>query len=307
MSRFNQGLPRAAKLPREMFGPGRVWVMNLGLSVLSALSRGMIRHRGPSGQRIWHFPAKSGGKRPVLLWVHGGGLVIGAPATEIALAKHIRDTLDIHVVTPGYRLAGRAPFPAASDDLVAALEWVCAQPWADAEKIAVGGDSAGGGLAACLAIRARNEDGPRIAFQLLHEPMLDNESGAEAARTPPPEDMRLWSARMNQFGWKEYLRGQAPQAPVPETASAARLADPKGLPPAWIGVGDADLFHDECLAYADTLSAAGIPVQTHVLPGAYHGFMAMEPDAAPSRAYRAEMIRALATGLGLVATSDHGP
>jgi acetyl esterase/lipase len=142
--------------------------------------------------------------------------------------------------------------------------------------VAVGGASAGGGLAACLAQRLRDEGGRQPAAQLLVYPMLDDRTAS--LRELDDAGHLVWHNRSNRAGWSAYLGG-APGAPeIPAYAAAARRDDLRGLPPAWIGVGDLDLFWDEGRAYAERLEAAEVPVELLEIPGAPHGFDVMAPD-----------------------------
>jgi acetyl esterase/lipase len=145
--------------------------------------------------------------------------------------------------------------------------------------VAIGGASAGGGLAAALALRARDEGGAvRPVLQLLVYPMLDD-------RTVKRSDLdgaryRLWSQDSNRFGWTSYLAGADPQIAVP-----ARHEDLAGLPPAWVGVGTRDMFYDEDVAYAERLNAAGVPCHVEIVPGAFHIFDAVLPKAGVSQSF----------------------
>lgn len=301
LTAFALDLRRAARrLPRAVFTPLTFPLVRAMVAVTARLAPrgGAERHRLATGQRLYlHRPATPcADPVPALLWIHGGGLVIGAPELEAELARTIADRLGIVVAAPAYRLAPRHPYPAALDDLDAAFDWLATLPGIDQARLAIGGDSAGGGLAACLAIRRRDGDGPKPCVQLLHQPMLD-----EATRDRPdpgPDATRMWNGATNRFGWGAYLAGIA--GPVPPTASAARLADPAGLAPAWIGCGTADLFHDEAETYATRLAAAGVATRFRSAPGGFHGFATMAPKAETARTYLDDMISALGEGLGLI-------
>lgn len=195
-----------------------------------------------------------------------------------------------------YRLAPEAPFPAALDDCFAALAHLAADPSVDAGRIAVGGASAGGGLAAALALRARDEGGPALAFQLLAYPMIDDRTVLRGDLDPA--NVRAWSPTSNAFGWRSYLGPLATGSDaVPALAAPARVQDLAGLPPAWIGVGTLDVFHDEDLAYAGRLNQAGVPCALTVVPGAFHGFDILVPWAGASRDFVAAQVDALRAAL----------
>ncbi|MAM62641.1 alpha/beta hydrolase [Maritimibacter sp. UBA3975] len=278
-------IQRQAVSPRSL-GPLR-FLMKLG-GWLSG--RGVEKAVSATGQKIWVFRPEAAGPHPAILWIHGGGLIFGHPLIEKPFARDVARELGAVVACPFYRLAPEDPYPAGLEDVYAALQWLAAQPGVDPTRIAVGGDSAGGGLAAALTILARERGGPAIRFQLLHEPMLDEATRRAAA--PDPETLRLWTPEINTWAWDGYL--QDVRGPVPETASPSRIEDPAGLPAAWVGVGTRDLFHAEARDYADRLSAAGVPVTFHDVPGGFHGFAQVRKDAAVSRAYVARMKAALA-------------
>lgn len=221
-----------------------------------------------------------------LLWIHGGGLVIGSPVQDDRFCASTARELGVVVVAVQYRLAPRHGFPAALDDCVAGWEWLQeAAPWlgVDPARVAVGGQSAGGGLAAGLAQRLHDAGGRSAAAQWLFCPMLDDRTADR--RELDAVDHRVWNNRLNAFGWGSYL-GVAPgAADVPDYAVPARRADLAGLPPAWIGVGDIDLFHDEDQEYAGRLRAAGVDTTVEVVPGAPHGFEAWAPGTRIARDY----------------------
>jgi len=217
----------------------------------------------------------------VLLWIHGGGMLIGAPAMDDRFCSETAARLGIRVVSVDYRLAPEHPFPAPLDDCARVFAGLIAR--GDA-RIALGGQSAGAGLAAGLAQRLLDEGGPQPIAQLLDCPMLDDRTAADAARDD--EAHFVWDNRENRLGWRSLL-GQEPGAPsAPAHAVPARRADLVGLPPAWIGVGSIDLFHDEDVAYADRLRAAGADVELLVVPGAPHGLLAVAARSALAERYR---------------------
>lgn len=238
-------------------------------------------HRGPSG---------------ALLWLHGGGLVSGATASANAFCSETAAALGIVVVGVDYRLAPEHPFPAPLDDCTAAFRWLVTHAGefgVAPDRVAVGGSSAGAGLAASLCQRLRDEAGPRPCFQLLRYPMIDD-------RTARGRGLRrhvVWSARSNRFGWTSYLGRPPRAADAPPYAAAARTEDLTGLPPAWIGVGDADLFYEEDRTYADRLATAGVAVELHVVPGMYHGADGAAADIASMRDFRCRERAALAAAL----------
>lgn len=211
-----------------------------------------------------HRPA-----RPVadaaLLWIHGGGYVLGTAQMDDQVAHHYAKSLRIPVVSVEYRLAPEHPYPVPVEDCYTALRWLTEQPWVDPTRIAIGGASAGGGLTAALALLARDRGEITPAFQLLVYPMIDDRT---AERTDIDESaFRLWGNGGNRFGWNAYLGNTDRDKAVP-----ARRQDLAGLPPAWVGVGSADLFLDEDMAYAKRLKAAGVPCTLKVIANAFHGF-----------------------------------
>jgi len=217
---------------------------------------------------------------PALLWLHGGGYTMGTLGMDDRRCSELALEAGMLVVSVDYRLAPEHPFPAALEDGYAALIGLTAQAGLlgiDPMRIAIGGASAGGGLAAALCQLAHDRQAARLAFQLLIYPMLDDRTGVAA--DPDEERRRVWGASDNRFSWAAYLGQDADRANPPAYASAARRADLSGLPPAWIGVGALDLFHDEDVAYAARLRACGVGCETVVVPGAYHGFDVVAPKA----------------------------
>ena len=231
-------------------------------------------------------PRSVEGRAPALLWVHGGGMVSGTSLIDersnIAFAR----TLGITVASVDYRLAPAARAPAQLEDCYAALRWLVEDAdgqGVDVDRVAVGGASAGGGLAAGLALLAHDRGELALAFQLLVYPMIDDRTVVRS--TEHVEGVRLWTRRSNRYGWTSYL-GREPGSPdVSPYAAPARRADLTGLPPAWVGVGTLDLFHDEDVRYAERLREAGVPCELEIVPGAFHGFDAVLPGRAVSRAF----------------------
>jgi acetyl esterase/lipase len=200
---------------------------------------------------------------PALLWIHGGGYVIGTAQQDDRLCHQFSARLGITVASVDYRLAPEHPYPVPLEDCYTALTWLAGLPAVDRGRIAIGGASAGGGLAAALALLARDRGEVTPIFQLLAYPMLDDRSSTAADKP----NYRLWNTQSNHFGWTAYLGDADPQIAVP-----ARRDDLSGLAPAWIGVGTNDLFRDEDLAYAERLRSAGVPCAVEVVPGVFHGF-----------------------------------
>jgi acetyl esterase/lipase len=231
---------------------------------------------------------------PALLWIHGGGYVLGSVERDDVLAKHLARVGQCVVASVEYRLAPEYPFPASVEDCYAALKWLSAHSaelGVNKSRIAVGGASAGGGLAAGLALLTRDRAEVEVAFQLLIYPMIDDRTIAPASETVP--DTLVWTRENNRMGWRAYL-GREPGGPdVSPYAAAARATDLRGLPPAYIPVGDLDLFLDENITYAQRLLAAGVPTELHVYPGAFHGFNGFVPGAEVSRRFNAERDHAL--------------
>ena len=229
-----------------------------------------------------------------LLWIHGGGYVMGTPEVENEVCSRIALELGVLVVNVSYRLAPEHPFPAGLDDCYAALAWLHEQAdelGIDPDRVAIGGASAGGGMAASLAQMAHDRGGPAVSFQLLVYPMLDDRT------VQRPVDALVWNNRSNAFAWDAYLGHPAGQPDERPWAVPARRADLAGLPPAWIGVGDIDLFHDEDVEYTRRLQEAGVHCELHVEPGMYHGADAIAGKVDSMRAFRTRMVAVLGEAL----------
>jgi len=226
-----------------------------------------------------------------LLWIHGGGLVMGTAEQANELCSRFVNDLGIVVVNVDYRLAPEHPFPAGLDDCYTALTWLhqhATELGVDPTRIAVGGDSAGGCLAASLAQMALDRGGPAVCFQLLQYPMLDDRTALRR-----DIDGLLWSNTSNRYAWSAYLGHAAGGDEVRPWAVPARRIDMKGLPAAWIGVGSIDLFHDEDLTYAERLREAGVECELHVVPGMYHAAERFAPKAPAMVDFIDRMVAAL--------------
>jgi triacylglycerol lipase len=211
---------------------------------------------------------------PAYLHIHGGGYVLGNPEINDGSNRSIASELGCVVVSADYRLAPEIRFPGALEDCYAALTWLYAeaeQLGVDRSRIAIGGESAGGGHAAALAILVRRRGGAQICFQLLDSPMLDDRTGSASDPHPYCGEF-VWTAVSNRFGWQSLLGMEPGTDAVPADAVPARVADLTGLPPAFITVGALDLFLEEDMEYARRLVRAGVPTELYVVPGAFHGF-----------------------------------
>jgi acetyl esterase/lipase len=259
-------------------------------------------HDLPSGASVRVHEPTTGRERPsgALVWVHGGGTIMGSAAQDDRLCSELARDVGVVVVSVDYRLAPDHPFPTPLDDCAEALGWLrAAAPdlGVDPARIAVGGASAGGLLAAALAQRTSDEGSP-VAFQLLVYPMLDDRTNLRSDHGG--RGRFLWTPTSNRYAWTSYLgHDLADDGEDRPYAVPARRADLAGLPPAWIGVGDLDLFHDEDLEYAARLRAAGVACAVHVEPGMYHAADAFLADTAPGTArFRAAMRSALRAAIG---------
>lgn len=248
------------------------------------------RAPGPEGApevpvRVY-APAGRDGALPALLWIHGGGYVLGSVEQDDFFCRQIAALLPCVVVSVEYRLAPEHPFPAPVEDCYAALRWLRANAetlGVDPARIAIGGASAGGGLAAGLALLARDRGEVEVAFQLLIYPMIDDRNVEPAGAALP--DTLLWSRESNAIGWRAYLGAEPGGAEVSPYAAAARAEQLAGLPPAFIAVGELDLFLHENIEYAQRLLRADVTAELHVYPGAFHGFEGIAPTADVSQRF----------------------
>jgi acetyl esterase/lipase len=239
---------------------------------------------------------------PALLWVHGGGHVLGSAVQDDPLLQTLVARTGCVAVAVDWRRAPEFPYPAAVHDTYAALLWVAASAEelrVDSGRIVLGGASSGGGVAAGVALFARDRGEMAPTGQVLVYPMLDDR--ADTASSGMVRHHRLWNDESNQIGWAAYLAdvvcGQTPLYAAP-----SRATDLAGLPPTWIGTGELDLFRDEDIAYASGLLRAGVPTELHVYPGAVHGFDLFAPEAAVSRRFQRDRDEAFDRFLGAVRT-----
>lgn len=247
--------------------------------------------------------ARPGARRPAILHTHGGGYIVGSAQASIAPCQEIARQLDCVVVTVDYRLAPETNYTGSVADNHAALLWLhrqAAELGVDPARIALLGESAGGGHAALLALMARDRRSVPLCAQVLIYPMLDDRTGS--TRTVPPFIGRIgWDAPANIFGWQSFLGRKPGGRDVPAAAVPARVADLSGLPPTFIGVGSVDLFVDEDIEYARRLIASGVPTELVVTPGAFHGFDAVAPETGLAKRFTAAKIAALRRAFGAAA------
>lgn len=210
-----------------------------------------------------HRPGNLPARSPALLWVHGGGTIMGHASQDDKYLRKLSQFTGVAIAAVEYRLAPEHPYPIPVEDCYAALVWLARQTWVDPDRIAVGGASAGGLFAAALAHRAHDRKEVKLVFQMLVYPMLDDRTGAER----DGRKRLMWTATDNQLAWQWYLNGADPKEAAP-----ARRKDLSGLAPAWIGVGTLDLFYQECLEYAGRLREAGVPVHEEIVQGGFHAF-----------------------------------
>ncbi|MEO6093705.1 MAG: alpha/beta hydrolase [Novosphingobium sp.] len=264
---------------------------------------------GPDGavSVFWFDPEPSAKDRPALLHIHGGGMVIGSARLMPHGPSTLAASIGLPVASVEYRLAPETPFPGPQEDCYAALAWMArdaAELGIDPSRIGVTGESAGGLLAAAVAQMARDRGGPKLAAQILVYPMLDHRVGGDADpwRNRHTGEF-VWTRKSNQFGW-ESLRGDyLPNDARKGWFSPSLADDVAGLPPTWIGVGNLDLFFDEDLDYARRLVDAGVPVELHAYPGAFHGFD-MLGGAGVTKAFARDRRSGTARLLGVKPPSD---
>jgi len=236
-----------------------------------------------------------------MVWIHGGGMVVGTAKMNDDNCNAYVKKFGMTVASVEYRVAPERPYPAAIDDCFATWLWLLdhvEEFGIDPMRIAIAGASAGGGLSAALAQRVFDHGGPQPAAQILFYPMLDDRTAARDELTPI--EHIGWHNSNNQFGWSSYLSAPAGSLDsTPPWSVPGRREDLSGLAPAWIGVGDLDIFYDENCDYAARLKKAGVDCQIDIVEGGPHGFDALVPEAEVSKDFVAASNRFLASKLSL--------
>ncbi len=234
---------------------------------------------GGSGQPMTvlvYRPSGMARPAPAILQIHGGGYVTGSAAMGDTANRLLAESLQAVVVAVDYRLSPETTHPGPVEDCYAALKWLAteaAELGVAPELIALKGESAGGGLAAGLALLARDRGGPAIRHLHLLAPMLDDRTGVDGDQNPYTGEF-VFTRESNRFCWRALLGREPGGEGVSPYAAAARADDLAGLPPTYLSVGSLDLFVDESMGFAQRLLRAGVPAELHVWPGAYHGFKA---------------------------------
>lgn len=252
-----------------------------------------LDREGHAVELRWYRRTGVGQPGSAVLYLHGGGMILDWERLGGLYDAAVRDYVvasGVPMLTVAYRVAPEFPHPTPVEDCYAALRWLtdhAAELGVDASRLAVMGDSAGGGLAAGLCLLARDRGGPAIAAQLLIYPMLDDRTRVAG---PTTATLLTWSHEDNATGWGALLGGRAADG----YAAPARAADLAGLPPAYLDVGGLDIFASEDVGFAQRLMAAGVPVELHVYPGCPHAFDLLVPDADVSQRVIAARVRYLA-------------
>lgn len=291
----------AANLPeRRAAASAQLAAMKAKVPANTAVIMRDVQAAGPEGApdvKVRVYAGKEKAGRPGILWIHGGGMIVGSIGADDGNCSTFAEQLDAVVVSVEYRLAPENPHPAPVEDCYAALVWMAAHAnelGLDLTRIAVAGASAGGGLAAATALLARDRGGPALAFQCLTYPMLDDRN-----ETPSSHEftgIASWSREHNALGWSALLCGKAGGADVSMYAAPARATSLAGLPPALIQVGELEVFRDEDMAYATRLMQAGVAAELHVYAGAIHAWD-MVAGAAVTQRLRADRLAALRRAL----------
>lgn len=262
-----------------------------GITLSDQVERRDYAVPGPAGApdvaiRV-HRPVNQSEPLPCIFWIHGGGYILGSYLADDLRFDTWCRTLNCVGVSVEYRLAPETPYPGPLEDCYAALAWVAKQAAdlrIDPAHIGIGGGSAGGGLAAGLALLVRDRGEIPITFQLLVYPMIDHRRVTVSSTWQVP----IWPPASNEFGWNAYL-GSLAGGDVPIYAAPTGATDLTRLPPAFITVGALDGFLDEDIDYAQRLSHAGVPTDLRVYPGAPHGFDSLLPGTALARRARRDI------------------
>ncbi|WP_433622216.1 alpha/beta hydrolase [Nocardia sp. CA-120079] len=248
-------------------------------------------------------PTATPGPYAVSYYIHGGGMICGEPRmAEITSYLERAKELQIAVVAVDYRLAPEHPYPAPVNDCYAGLRWLAdnaRQLNIDAGRIILGGTSAGGGLAAAVALMARDVGGPDVIGQMLLSPMLDDR--CDSPSVIQGEGLDVWDRSANLVGWGALLGDHRGTTTVAQYAAPARATDLSGLPPAFIDVGGSEIYRDEAVAYASKIWLCGGQVELHVWGGGFHGFDVVASDAAISQSARSVRVPWMRRILGDVA------
>lgn len=250
--------------------------------------------RGAPDVRVQTVAPKNASKpTPALLWFHGGGFVMGTAEQDLAQSVLLAKTLGVSTISVDYSLAPEHPYPAAVLEGYAALHWVASNSMAigvDATKLAVGGQSAGGCLAASVTLMARDRRGPDICLQLLDAPVTDDSLSTRSVSAFT--DTPLWNSANATLSWEMYL-GDRANGDTPSYAAPSRAGDLSGLPSAFVVVCEFDPLRDEGIAYGRRLERAGVPTEVNFYPGTFHGSSSVIPGAAISERMTSDVVAAL--------------
>lgn len=250
-----------------------------------------LKRADGSAFRICIFKsAVNGGRRTGILWLHGGGYVLGAPEmVGMSFARQLVEQTNCVLVAPDYTLSAKSPYPAALNDAYQTLKWFDENRAAlgiEREKLVVGGESAGGGLTAALCIYARDRGFENIGLQLPLYPMLDDRPTSTSADNDAP----VWNTEANKIAWSIYLGDSYLNTGVSPYAVPARETDYRRLPPALSFVGTVEPFYAETLTYFENLKNAGIDARLLTVDGGYHAFDMMVPYARVTKSTYSEML-----------------
>lgn len=274
------------KLFRERFKRGR-WPEDLNVEQ-TVIPR-------PDGSPLRLVVARPQTPKPLatgVLWLHGGGYLVGLPESDFSFMRDILAATNAVIVAPDYRRSSTAPFPAALNDAYLALQWLhgsAAALGVNPNQLFVGGESAGGGLAAALSFYARDQHEIPIAFQTPLYPMLDDRPTASSRDNDAP----IWDTVNNQAAWQKYLGDLYGTADISPYAAPARATSFAGLPPTYSYVGSIEPFYAETLTYIKNLRDAGGIARADVYPGAFHGFDLVAPNSQIAKLARTNFRNAL--------------